>query len=216
MSGKVKSKLAKIKANAKALVKKNKVNAKALIKQLKEKPINVIKEAIIEIPTSVNCTFSENKLSLKKDKLENVITINPVYLDCKYDTQSKKFILKSNTYKRKSVSVLNATKKLISNGLSGLDKEYTSKLAIVFSHFPITIKTEGDKVLISNFLGEKKPRVNRIMPGCTVTVKGKEIVVSGHNKYNVGQTAGNIEKSTKVYKKDFRTFDDGCYIIEKC
>jgi large subunit ribosomal protein L6 len=53
------------------------------------------------------------------------------------------------------------------------------------------------------------------MPGCKVVVNGKDIVVTGKNKYFVGQTAGNFKTTTRVRGKDYRVFDDGIYIVEK-
>jgi len=46
-------------------------------------------------------------------------------------------------------------------------------------------------------------------------VKGEDIIVQGTNIEDVSQTAANIEKATKVKKKDPRVFLDGIYIYER-
>jgi len=49
----------------------------------------------------------------------------------------------------------------------------------------------------------------------TVEAKGENVTVSGIDKEKVGQTAANIERATKVKKRDIRVFQDGVYIVSK-
>ncbi|OYT67402.1 50S ribosomal protein L6 [ANME-1 cluster archaeon ex4572_4] len=87
------------------------------------------------------------------------------------------------------------------------------------AHFPmqITLTKEGNAVSVANFLGERKPRIAKIGAGVKVEIKGKgeEIVVSGLNKEEVGQTAANIEQATRIKGYDSRVFQDGVYLVEK-
>ncbi len=104
----------------------------------------------------------------------------------------------------------------IANMLKGVTEGFTYKLKVVYSHFPMTIKVQGDEVVIENFLGEKNPRRARILPGVNVKVMGgQEIIVEGIDKEAVGQTAANIEQATRITKWDRRVFQDGVYIVEK-
>jgi large subunit ribosomal protein L6 len=64
-------------------------------------------------------------------------------------------------------------------------------------------------------LGEKYPRVAKIVGRTQVRVDGDEILVSGISKEEVGQTAINIERATAVRYRDRRVFQDGCYLVEK-
>ena len=68
---------------------------------------------------------------------------------------------------------------------------------------------------INNFVGEKKARTAKILPGTTVTVKGKEVTVKSHDKEAAGQTAGNLERASRVKGKDIRIYQDGIFIVEK-
>ncbi len=101
------------------------------------------------------------------------------------------------------------------NMIKGLKEGYSYKLKVVYTHFPISVKVEGDKVVITNFLGEKTPRVAKILGDTKVQVNGQEIIVSGSDKELVGQTAANIETATKISKKDRRVFQDGIYIVSR-
>lgn len=103
----------------------------------------------------------------------------------------------------------------IQNMIDGVRNGFTYKLKIVFSHFPISVEVKGDKVLIRNFLGEKSPRVAKILPGVTVKATKEDITVEGIDIEAVGQTAANIEAATKISEFDRRVFMDGIYIYEK-
>lgn len=103
----------------------------------------------------------------------------------------------------------------LENLAAGLQSEYIYKLTVVYSHFPMNVSVKGNLVEIKNFVGEKNPRYAKILPGASVTVKGKEITVKGHNKEATGQTAANIESATKVKGKDKRIYQDGIFIVEK-
>jgi len=103
----------------------------------------------------------------------------------------------------------------IRNMITGVTKGFTYKMKIVFTHFPIQVSVEGDKVVIKNFLGERAPRVAKIMPGVKVEVQKEDVIVKGIDIEAVGQTAANIEQATKVKGKDIRVFLDGIYIYEK-
>jgi large subunit ribosomal protein L6 len=171
------------------------------------------KNIIIEVPKDINCEIIGKKLVFIKNNISNEVIFNTVYLQVKLDNNVIELIPKNS--RKKTKAVLNTTNKLILNAIKGLNEEFIYKLKIVYSHFPITVKTDGNFVVISNFLGEKKPRKTKIINGCKVSIDGREIIVKGHNKYSTGQTAGNIEKVTRVTNKDYRVFDDGCYIVEK-
>jgi large subunit ribosomal protein L6 len=99
--------------------------------------------------------------------------------------------------------------------IKGVTEGFEYKMSIVYSHFPMQTKVEGKTVVISNFLGEKKPRIAKIVGGTTVKVSGNSVVVSGINKEDVGQTTANIEQKTKIKRFDPRVFQDGIYVVEK-
>jgi large subunit ribosomal protein L6 len=99
--------------------------------------------------------------------------------------------------------------------IKGVTNGFTYKLAIVYSHFPISVSVKKGFIEIYNFTGEKNPRIAKIVGNTSVEVKGKEIIVSGVNKEEVGQTAANIEQAARVKGRDIRIFQDGIYITEK-
>lgn len=107
----------------------------------------------------------------------------------------------------------------IKNMITGVTKKFQYKMRFVYAHFPInvTINGEGDAVEIRNFLGEKRVRHVRMLPGVkiakTTTVKD-EVVLAGTDVESVSRSAALIHQSTLVRKKDIRKFLDGIYVSE--
>jgi large subunit ribosomal protein L6 len=104
----------------------------------------------------------------------------------------------------------------ISNMIYGVKHGFTYKMKIVYAHFPMTVKVKGKTVSIENFLGERNPRVAKIMGDDTkVSVKGEDVTITGINKEHVGQTMANIEQATVIKGRDPRVFQDGIYLVDK-
>jgi len=102
----------------------------------------------------------------------------------------------------------------IKNMFKGVTEGFSHKLQAVHSHFPMSVEVKGNKVLIKNFVGEKKPRTADIVGKTKVEVKGADIFVSGPDKEAVGQTCANISLATVIKQKDCRVFQDGIYMVE--
>lgn len=103
----------------------------------------------------------------------------------------------------------------IDNLIKGVREGFEYRLKIVYSHFPIKVRVEGREVVIENFLGEKYPRRAKIAGRANVEVKGNEIIVSGIDKEECGQTAANLELTTKIKNLDNRVFQDGIYLVKR-
>ena len=105
------------------------------------------------------------------------------------------------------------------NMVRGVDEGFEYRLKAVFSHFPMSLKVEGNRMSINNMLGEKVPRVAKLpwTPAeVAVKVENKtDVIVIGADREKVGQTAANIEGACKIKKRDPRVFQDGVYIVSK-
>jgi large subunit ribosomal protein L6 len=103
------------------------------------------------------------------------------------------------------------------NSFDGVTKGYTYKMKIAYSHFPITVDTDGEKILIKNFIGERSPRITYKAGSHPVDIKStkEDVVISGIDKEEVGQTAANIQRICRIRHKDKRIFQDGIYVYEK-
>jgi len=117
--------------------------------------------------------------------------------------------------KKKDNVVVNTVIRLIHNMATGVSKGYTYRLKVVYAHFPISVKTKADAVLVENFVGERSPRVAQVVGACKVTTEGDDVIVKGISLEDVSQTAANIELATKIKRKDQRIFLDGLYTYQK-
>jgi large subunit ribosomal protein L6 len=117
--------------------------------------------------------------------------------------------------RRKEKALIGTYKAHIRNMIKGVTQGYECKMKTVFSHFPIKTVVEGNQLLIQNFLGERFPRKAEILGNVKVEVKGETITLSSNDKENVGQTAANIERATKVKNRDIRVFQDGIYVVKR-
>ena len=176
-------------------------------------PIDAWVREEVEIPEGVEVTVENNVVKVRgpKGELERELK----YPGVQIFTEDGKVVVFKEFPRKKDIAIARTFKAHIANMIKGVTEGFTYKLKAVYSHFPMTVKVQGDEVVIENFLGEKNPRRAKILPGVTVKVRGQEIVVEGIDKEAVGQTAANIEQATRITKWDRRVFQDGIYIVEK-
>ncbi len=166
-------------------------------------------QAEIEIPKDV-------KVNLKGHMLEVQGPLGKTYksfrkIPVNIEINPSKIALKISGTRKKHYAILNTAKSIIQTLCEGVIVGYTIKMKIVYSHFPITVKTEGKKVLIENFQGEKAPRISKIFKETKVIPKGDDVIITGPVLTDVTDTAAEIELKTKIKNKDHRVFLDGIY-----
>lgn len=171
----------------------------------------VIKEEII-IPEGVNIII-DDIITVKGPQGE--ISRKFSYPNISMKKETNKIILETAFPKRKDKSMIGTTRAHITNMITGVTKGFTYHMKIVFAHFPMTVKVNGNKVNIDNFLGERHPRSAKIAGNAKVNIKGDEVTITGVNKEDVGQTMANLEQATKIKGRDPRVFQDGIYLVDK-
>jgi len=173
----------------------------------------------IPIPEGVNITITGKAVKVEgpKGTIERELWYPGVHLLTEQKDGGNEVVVKSDSSRKKIRAIAGTYASHIKNMIIGVTEGFFYKLAIVHAHFPmqVAITKDGDAVSVSNFLDERKPRMAKIVEGAKVELKGKEIVVSGINKEAVGQTAADIEQTTKIKGYDPRVFQDGIYLVEK-
>ena len=171
-------------------------------------------EKVVKIPKDVKLEVNKNifKVVGPKGEIEKTLVIPK---DVKVEISEDSLKVYTDNERREVKSIVGAIAAHVRNMIEGVINGYVYKLKVIYSHFPITVKVEGDKVIIQNFLGERTPRIAKIVGNTKVEVKGQEIIVSGIDIDSVGQTAGNIEQATRITGKDRRVFQDGIFIVSK-
>ena len=167
----------------------------------------------IDIPDDV--TAEVDHLDLSVEGPEGSVTRRLWYPDVSVSVDDGAVVIESDSEDAKTSSTLGTFESHVRNILHGVTDGWEYRMQVHYSHFPMQVDVEGDEVVIQNFLGEKAPRRADIRGDTQVDVDGEEITLSGPNKEDVGQTAGDIEQLTRVTDKDTRVFQDGVYIVEK-
>lgn len=116
---------------------------------------------------------------------------------------------------KRQAAMVGTVRSHVRNMVRGVQKGFTYKLKTVFAHFPVNVQIQGNKVVIENFGGERRPRVVRIPEGLKVSVEGDDIIVKGMDLERVSRAATMIQQATRIKKKDPRVFLDGIYVYER-
>jgi large subunit ribosomal protein L6 len=169
--------------------------------------------SLLELPADVTASFNGGKLTIRGPlgKVDQDFEKIPVGIKI----QASEIEISTVGSRRTDNAVLNTAKSLIRNAINGVKFGYEYKLKVIFAHFPVSVKVQGEKVLVENFYGERSPRVAEIIGDTKVQVQGEDIIVSGVSIKDVGQTAANLEQATTVKRKDQRVFLDGVYVYER-
>ncbi|KAL3939882.1 MAG: hypothetical protein SGBAC_005486 [Bacillariaceae sp.] len=135
------------------------------------------------------------------------------------DNAEKKFVKVDLWFaNRKQLACVRTVCSHIENMIVGVTRGFLYKMRFVYSHFPINVSLSGENVEIRNFLGERRVRKVKLLPGVkyvrTSDVKD-QIELSGTDIANVSLTAAQIQQATNVRHKDLRKFLDGIYVSEK-
>ena len=159
----------------------------------------------VEIPEGVTVSVDRNVVTVKGPKGEL----------SRIRKEDLQVIVNSRVDRKRHRAMVGTLASHINNMVTGVTKGYEYRMKVVYSHFPIQLKAASDELIINNFLGERKSRSARVLPGTKVEIGKDEVVITGIDKENVGQTMANIEQATRVHGFDVRIFQDGIYLIDK-
>jgi large subunit ribosomal protein L6 len=170
------------------------------------------KELVIPQDVTLDVSGNKVKVSGAKGQLEKEFRLTN---NIKIEKIENKIKVSSESERRKVKALVGTILAHIRNAIEGVMKGYTYKLKVVFSHFPVTVKLEGNKLLIQNFLGERKPRAAKIVGDTKVEINGADITVTGIDIDEVGETAHNLELATRRTGFDKKVFQDGIYLVSR-
>lgn len=172
-----------------------------------------VEEKAVQVPAGVNATLEGRSLTVRGKLGEVRKDFDKINVNLA--VQGDRIVFAPFSKKKKDNVIINTVLSIVANMVTGVTKGYTYRVKVVYAHFPISVKTKGDEILVENFVGERSPRIAKILGACKVTVEGDDVVVKGVSLEDVGQTAANLELATKIKRKDQRVFLDGLYIYEK-
>tara|TARA_Y100000310_G_C20647016_1_gene797229 strand:- start:864 stop:1394 length:531 start_codon:yes stop_codon:yes gene_type:complete len=103
----------------------------------------------------------------------------------------------------------------IKNMIAGLTEPFTYKLKVCSTHFPMSVKIEGNVIVIQNFIGSKAPIKAKMPENVEAKIEGDIITLASPDIELAGMAASRIEQATRMNKRDRRIFQDGIFMIKK-
>ena len=172
-------------------------------------------EHIVTIPEGVTADYSEDgvvTITGPKGSLNRQFNSTSVAIH----QEGGALIVRADMPRRKTKALAGTWNAHLNNMVKGVTEGFTYNLKAFYSHFPMTLEVKGREFVVNNYFGERVPRRADILSGVDVKVNNKvEVVVTGIDKENVGQTAANIERCVVVKNRDRRVFQDGIYLLSK-
>ena len=167
----------------------------------------------IEIPDNVTLGLDGRKVSVSGERGRVVRDFSHARLDMERVGSTLR-IWAVNPRKREA-SLVNTISAHVNNMIKGVTQGFTYRLKIVFVHFPMTVRVQGRRLVIQNFIGERKDREAKIVGDVKVSVEKEDVIVEGVDIEEVAQTAANIQQACRIRRKDLRKFLDGIYVYSK-
>ncbi|MFT4325881.1 MAG: 50S ribosomal protein L6 [Candidatus Woesearchaeota archaeon] len=167
----------------------------------------------IELPEGVTVSFADKILSVKGPKGELSRQLYSPAIS--FTVDNGVLSVSSKNVGKKEKMLFGTFTAHAKNMVKGVTEGFTYKLKICSGHFPMSVKVQGNTVSLSNYLGEKVPRLLSIKDGVSVKVEGDIITVEAIDKELAGTVASDIEILARLPDKDRRIYQDGIFITNK-
>ena len=166
-----------------------------------------------EIPSGVEVSRNGKEVLVKGPLGEIKKSFDFGKLD--FEVKEGKVRIGNEKSTRSEKKMMNTITARLKNMIKGVQEKFEYKLKVCAGHFPMTVKVEGNKAIVKNFLGEKKDRIVPIPQGAEVQVNKDIITISAIDIDIAGQAAARFESNVKAPNKDRRIFQDGIYMTNK-
>ncbi|MFX0092467.1 MAG: 50S ribosomal protein L6 [Candidatus Hodarchaeota archaeon] len=177
----------------------------------------LITEKLISIPENVTVDIREGQVQVKgpKGTLSRDFTRLPVMIE-KTSTNSLRF---STSFPRtREHAAVGTAAGHVKNMFKGVTEGFMRKMVVLSSHFPMTVKVQGNNLVIEKLYGQKENILVPFPKDVKIETKNEEITITGIDVEKVGQIAANIHRACLwrgKRAKDPTVFMDGIYITEK-
>lgn len=168
----------------------------------------------VEIPDGITAKQSGTVITITGPKGEVVRNLPDNYL--RIAIKGKKFKITMSKKSRRNYGILGTWISELKSMCEGVTEGFTYHMKVDYTHFPMRVSVKGKSVVVENFLGERFARSADIVGSTTkVNIKGDRLTIEGIDKRELGETASNIERATKIRRFDPRVFQDGIYLLKE-
>src|SRR5271167_4053144 len=131
----------------------------------------------VELPQGVTGKVTGRELVMKGPNGSATKVFQRIPVDVQVN--GNQVVITPFTGKKKDVISANTVSSIVRAMVHGVTKGYEYKMKVIFAHFPVTVKIKDDTVMVENFMGERSPRLAKILAGCKVTTEGDDIIIKG-------------------------------------
>lgn len=168
----------------------------------------------LNIPENTTVTLNGNEISVKGKLGSTTKRLNTKLILMKIEG-SKITIdhtVKNKRLAHKAELAGTALNNELKDAMKYVNEGLTTKMKVLYAHFPMSLELKGKELLLKNVFGEKVPRRAGIVGDTKVEIKGQDVTIKGVDRYDVGQTIANIRGACKARGYDTRVFQDGLYV----
>jgi large subunit ribosomal protein L6 len=169
----------------------------------------------IDVPKGVTFTLTGRRLHAKGPLGAVDRPFPSDALELKTASGKVTITLRLPAHRKRSQALLKTWAAHLKNLAGSLTLGVEARLKVVAAHFPMKVQVKENHILIENFLGEKHPRSSDLLPGTSARVEGDYLILSGYDVEQVGQSAANIERASRIREYDPRVFQDGIYLVDR-
>ncbi|MFB6471090.1 MAG: 50S ribosomal protein L6 [Vulcanisaeta sp. AZ3] len=150
----------------------------------------------VEVPENVEVRVEGSRVVVKGPlgSLERDFGNLPIIIR----SLGKSIIIESYFAGRREKAVVGVVAGQIKNLIIGVTRGWRYKLKIVFSHFPMSVKVQGNQLVIENFMGRRSKITLEIPKGLKVSTTKDDIIVEGIDRELVSQFAARVEEATTL------------------
>ncbi|KAL8436639.1 hypothetical protein ACSSS7_001569 [Eimeria intestinalis] len=167
----------------------------------------VYSEQSVQVPDGVTVSIRSREVTVRGPRGELKRTFRHLPLVLHKTKDAKRVKVATWQGKKTDIACLRTVCTHIKNMFTGVTKQFEYKMRFVYAHFPINLNIiEGGRVVeIRNFLGEKRVRVVKLLPGvvCEKSTSVKdEIALKGTDLELVSRSGWfeGINEFTKLHE----------------
>ena len=118
-------------------------------------------EKRVQVPEDVDVTFEESVVTVKGPKAEIKKTMKYPGVMLRHD--GSEIVIEADNPKKRQWAIIGTYAAHIRNMIKGVSSGFEYKMKVIYSHFPMTIKVEQSAISVENYLGEKVPRIKKVV-----------------------------------------------------
>jgi len=116
-------------------------------------------ELTTELPEGFTAEYEDGTITVEAEGQEVSRKLEHAMIDV--EVADGEIVFSTDRTQKDIKSIVKTFQSHVNNMIEGIQDEHVYKMKGVYAHFPMTVKKENNKVVIENFMGERKSKRNR-------------------------------------------------------